>query len=268
MNTEGEVVGKDNKVLDATAIAAKIEFALGKDDITDMLVEEHIESIVARIKEAEQEREKHRLEYVELEKDYNDYLISMFKREFAKEIRAAKKYVGDIQISVNASSKTYLTHPKVFLLVSHATEDYNGVLRRSKRPHEHSRSVDGLCVSRGVSAWAAKHVDPNDTASKGTNRNTSYMAEHLSWRLDRNYSDDELNNVFIFKKLVKVSENWQSAQEKAAILDNELTNIETSTKRAKAKLVRSLLNASEQGRQLLAKMPNFGNKLLLVDGNG
>ena len=271
MTTEPEVVETSkttNKVLDSTAIEAKIEFALGKDDITDMLLEEHIEVLENQLKIADQEKEQCRLRFIDLEKEHDEYLISLFKKEFAKEIKFAKKYMGEIQAGVNTQNKFNLTPPKNVELISNTTQDYNGVQRRTKRPHKVHQSFNGFAASRGVVAYAKVYKDPDNTLNRGTNRNDKYTCEHATWDLKRNYSDDELKEMPTIKKLIENNEAYQLAQEKAAVLENDMNNIETSTKRAKAKLVRSLLSASEQGRQLLEKMPRMGDKLLLVDGNG
>ena len=269
MTTEPEVVDtpkKDNKVLDSTAIAAKIEFALGKDDFTDMILEEHHEALETQLRTTEEELKALDKKMYELDQKHSAYLIGEFKKEFAKEIKSAKKYVGDVKIEVDSTChKVRLNDPKQFKLSSYTARDEYS--HKPRRTVEHFKTVDGWCAYRGVYATVTTVKNP-DNVTYGTQSNVKFTHEKSEWTLRRNYSDAEVLSMPLVKELAELDKTRQDIRIKAYQLENDMANLEVSGKRAKSKLVRSLLSASEQGRQLLEKMPKMGSRLLLVDGNG
>jgi len=241
---------KAPEVLDSTSINAKVDFSLTKDDLTEMVLEERYEFLEDEYNRVNKQLRVHEKEMKELTDKHNDYIQSVAKKACSKRIKAAEKFFDAVALS-NINGGNHIISPSTTCTYEIYEQDGYGSKRRRKV--EKAERVNGWSVYNSVQfTVSSKKPKDDDTINLGGGQ----------WSITKCFSDEEITEMPFVKKLIALDDARKKLQTQSTLLKVELANLETSGKRARAKMVKALLGASEQGRALLSKMPKMNNKLL------
>lgn len=243
------------EVLDSTSIKANVDFSLTKDDLTDMILEDRFEVLEDQLDAVCKRLLERNKEMAAIDEEHKELLISTATKALSKKIKAAEKFLGKAA-EAQVSTHNYFTVAKR-RQVKYVTfeKNYNSSRRRKVEKWE---ELEGWrCFSQvdfGIS-----FVEERD---KDKNRADGFEVAKGSWGLTKAFSQAEIEATPTYQKLIALDEERVALIEQKILLQIELDNLETSGKRARAKMVKALLSASEQGRQLLSKMPTMNQNLL------
>jgi len=249
---------KEPEVLDGTSISANVDFSLTKDDLTDMVLEDRFEVLEDQLNAVNKQIDGIKTEMRELDCQHEEHLKTLVKKAFDKRIKAAEKFFGQrATFEVEPGPRFYISKPDHILYVEY--EQRFNSKRRSKV--ERHAQVDGWHVKSAAFVRVESYTDieKQKLAQQKTQLETF---ESGSWGATKRFTDEQVAKMPAIKKLVVLDERRKALVGQSTVLKTELSNLETAGARARAKMVRALLGASEQGRQLLAKMPTMNQNLL------
>jgi predicted nucleic acid-binding Zn-ribbon protein len=242
------------EILDSTSINAKVDFSLTKDDLTEMVLEERFEALEDMLNDTNKQLDKLREQMGELEVKHNEHIVAVAKKCFSSRIKSAEKFLGN---KATHSTTNFGGRHCVSSTVYFSYEEYElGFNSQRRRKVEKTESCYGWSVCKSVTFYVSsntKEVKQNKHHAK---------IEHGQWSATRTFTNEEMAKMPFVKKLVAIDDKRKELMKESTLLRTELSNLETSGKRARAKMVKALLSASTQGQQLLAKMPKMNHKLL------
>ena len=248
---------QEPEVLDNTSINAKVDFSLSKDDLTDMVLEEKFEALEDQLEIFQKQYDELNTQMGVLTNEYNEQLLAKAKKGFDKKIKAAEKFFGkEAVVELSSNRATKISKHRTLRYISF--EKRHGSSRRRKV--EQHEQIEGCKVNAAVKATILAGKDPDKYRSDADNLGP--VSESGSWKISRRFSDEEVMKMPAIKKMLKLDEQRLNVKEQIILYKSELANLETSGKRARAKMVKALLGASEQGRALLGKMPRMNHNLL------
>lgn len=244
---------KEPEVLDSTSINAKVDFSLTKDDLTEMVLEERFEALEDELDKTNKLREELVKRMDVIKKKHNERLMALVKKEFAKRIVAVKRFTGSEILCSIQNCRQYAVSSTDHFTFQNFERTYDS---KRRRKIEKSARTDGWTVPKSVSLQAASKTKQKECEEAKTS------SENILWDLTRTFTDDEMVAMPLVQDLVALDSERKELSKQTVLLEAELSNLDTAGKRARAKMVKALLSASEQGRALLDKMPRMNPKLL------
>lgn len=236
---------KDPEVLDNTLINAKVEFSLTKDDLTDMVLDEREELLENRLDTIKKTIGDVSKKLANLSEKQKDAILKFGKQKLTKKIKFAEKFTG-----VKAKYEiTYFVNQFATETVEFKYDIFEKNYKNRRRKTEKTEWIHGHRLYNKMHVYCAiLNKEPFNECSK--------------WESSVEVSLKEVMAMPIIKEIIKADNEHKKLVKEYKLLEAELTNLDTAGKRARSKMVRALLNASEQGRQLLSKMPKINHNLL------
>lgn len=262
MTKDPEIVGGEKSgkgsALDSTLINAKVEFTLSKEDLTDMVIDERQEALEDELKKTKTALKKRVAEVAEQHKKAKEQLMALAKKKLAKQVKSVEKLFGAEArfTAVGLGNSSYLILNEQLMIESERYVGTSGPTRRKKM--ENQKYIGPTTFPKNVQATVYVPKD-NMFYVEDTGEATSYSG---TWVADVRFAVDELLAIPAVAKLKDMDGERQQMEKKVILLEDEISNLDTLSKRARAKMVRSLLGASDQGKQILKLMPNMDQKLL------
>lgn len=242
---------KEPEVLDGTKIVPTVELQLTKSDLVDMVMAEQEESVEAELERIDTQIEAIKEQKQQVGEEHRDALSKMLKERHGKRIKAAERFFGSkVKLNTDVSSKRYrdpLSKCNTF-----SFEVYNSKRRKTRK------DVSLPTLSLIDKAYAVVYGDGKKSScyhSDGT--------EDGHWSVGLKLTQEELDKMPTVKKLLDLNKQHVELVKSRCLGEAAMANIETMGSRAKARMVRKVLEGSKQGRELLKSIPKLDSSRLL-----
>jgi hypothetical protein len=238
---KGTKMNKKPEVLENTTINSKIDLNLTKDDLIDMILEERIEPIEKELSDTRNKEAEYTEKVNKQIEKITSNMLDIFNKKYGKRIKQLKSITGN-----NVEYSYYRDGPNIIV-------DQERYKYETYDNGRHIRSKVVLTTYQTFQNCIKASIDFSSDINKG---------EGGSWVAQLDIDRKDIEKTEDFKELVKLETKRQSYEKQGTILEGQLKILENMGKRARTKVVKSLLESSEQGRSLLKKLPKFNHKLL------
>lgn len=221
-----------------------VDVKISKSDLVDMVVAEREAEIQEQVDSLRARSEELRVALTETDEAHKLAVIKLFKKEHSKKVKAAEKFLGveaTYDVDRPYSGKEFL-YPEQYQPYNqynnHPLIKFNAPFAAVRPNHEYKRRVSKWSVWRSITC----------------NVETQGDAEAGRWMFCYDVPDDQLEAMPTFKKLEKLANERNEVDQEYNTLQQEKNNLHNMGQRAKAKLVRSILESTEQGQRMLANI--------------
>lgn len=243
---------KEPEVLDSTKIVPTVELQLTKSDLVDMVVAEQEETVESELDKLDEQIRFVKEQKEKAQKDYKESLAKLLKERHGKRIKAAERFFGSkVEFSDDTSSKRYSDPWSQHNTYTY--EVYNSKRRKVKKE------------ARLPAVRLPDKVYATVSASSGSKSSCFHSdgKEDGHWSVGLKLTQEELNKISTAKKLIELNQQHADLVKSRCLAEAAMANIETMGARAKARMVRKVLEGSKQGQQLLKSIPKLESSNLL-----
>ena len=258
MQQSGKMEKKMSKpeVLQSTSISTEVAFKLDKEDISDMVIEERCEILEEHLSALQKQRKQVKKEHDALLKKHDDALVKLVKKELASKVKVLEKF-SKLTAEYETGGNINIVDPEYVEQVKYVKNNGAG-----RRRYEKSILLGELA---GISNTVDVEIRPKNL----DNRAYIYLSvaeineELFLWKENRTFNKEELLGMKSVQDVIAVNKQLVELDRQILPIESELSNVETSSRRAKAKIVRQLLNNTDEGKRILGKVPTLNSTLSL-----